>query len=331
MTKLFIKKRYGQVPNDILNNPDLTFKAKWLWWYIQSKPDGWDFSADRIKHDTKDWRDWIKAWLRELEDQWLLIRDRVHKQDWTWEHMYYLLENPVEIEDLPSTDIPSVDNPSINKEYNKKERNNIIEDSSSSKTNNVVNDEIDSFNTDIAKQNKSTRLRSKTVSGEGKLPAKKVRNHLDIVADYEENWIYNIDELASKAVQNEYEMPGLKKLAVVFLDYYSGNKDKLDWKVNIKARFNKFVQTDYHNLLTKKSVWPWIHSVTDEQFLTLMEQWHFRNSTCEFFKKHVRPTLDTQWLNTFNEMISFFRNKDVEWYKWYTFHEWMVKEGKIIA
>ena len=159
----------------------------------------------------------------------------------------------------------------------------------------------------------------------------KVRDHMLIVNEYETEGTYNIDELASKAVVNAYELPGLNSLAIVFLDYYCANKDKLEWKVNIKARFNKFVQTDYHGLLTKKSEWPGIDTVTDEEFLALMEAGHFKTSTCKFYKTKVRPHLDTQWINTFQLMIEFFRNKDIWEKKWLRFKERLVATKKIIG
>ena len=135
----------------------------------------------------------------------------------------------------------------------------------------------------------------------------------------------------SKSVELTYERPGLEKLAVGFLDYYVANKDKLEWKVNIKARFNKFVQSDYHNLLKKKATWPGINEVTDDQFMELLEQWYFRTSSCKFYKDKVRPTLDTQWVNTFNLMVWFFKNKDVGSNSKMTFNEYLIAKGYIIA
>lgn len=67
MAKLNLSHRYGITPNEILNDPRLSFKAKGLYGYIQSKPDGWEFSADKILTQTKDGRDGINAGLNELE------------------------------------------------------------------------------------------------------------------------------------------------------------------------------------------------------------------------------------------------------------------------
>lgn len=57
---------FTQVPNELLYDPRISFKAKGLWAYMSAKPDGWKFSADRISHETKEERKSILAGLREL-------------------------------------------------------------------------------------------------------------------------------------------------------------------------------------------------------------------------------------------------------------------------
>lgn len=59
---------FTQVPNELLYNPDISFKAKGLWAYMSAKPDGWSFSAARIAEETKEERKAIQAGLRELSD-----------------------------------------------------------------------------------------------------------------------------------------------------------------------------------------------------------------------------------------------------------------------
>lgn len=55
------------MPNALLNQSDISLKAKGLFAYIQSKPDGWDFSSERIANDHTDGRDGIRSALKELE------------------------------------------------------------------------------------------------------------------------------------------------------------------------------------------------------------------------------------------------------------------------
>ncbi len=62
------------VANEVLNRPDLSLKAKGLFSYLFSKPDDWDFSADRIVLDMADGRYAILQSLKELEKARLLRR-----------------------------------------------------------------------------------------------------------------------------------------------------------------------------------------------------------------------------------------------------------------
>lgn len=57
---------FTQVPNELLYNPSISFKAKGLWAYMNAKPDGWRFSANRIANETKEKRKAILAGLKEL-------------------------------------------------------------------------------------------------------------------------------------------------------------------------------------------------------------------------------------------------------------------------
>ncbi len=88
--KLLVHNRYWTIPNEILNNPDISFKAKWLWVFIQSKPDWWNFSIERISLQTKDWINSVSNWIKELENQWLLERKKFQNSKWYWEIEYNL-------------------------------------------------------------------------------------------------------------------------------------------------------------------------------------------------------------------------------------------------
>ena len=63
---------WSSTPNDLLNDKNISFKAKGLYAYINSKPDNWDFSIDRMADQTKEGRDSIRAGIKELEEAgWL--------------------------------------------------------------------------------------------------------------------------------------------------------------------------------------------------------------------------------------------------------------------
>ncbi len=65
---------FTQVDNEILNDEKITFKAKGLYAFIYSKPNGWDFSAKRISLQTKEGEDSVQNTLRELESFGYLTR-----------------------------------------------------------------------------------------------------------------------------------------------------------------------------------------------------------------------------------------------------------------
>lgn len=103
MAKLKIRDNFGVTPNSVLNCKTLSFKAKWLFWYLNSKPDWRDFSAERMARDGTDGRDSIRAWLQELESHWLLERKR--KQNIKWQReMEYILKNTIRKADVPKPD-----------------------------------------------------------------------------------------------------------------------------------------------------------------------------------------------------------------------------------
>jgi len=90
MPLIKLTAEYAVVPNHILYNPDLSFRAKGLWVYLNSKPDGWDFSAKRISQDTKESEDTIHKYLTVLCSQGYLERKKLNsgKMD------YVLTDNP---------------------------------------------------------------------------------------------------------------------------------------------------------------------------------------------------------------------------------------------
>lgn len=59
---------FTQVPNGLLYDSNISFKAKGIWAYMSAKPEGWKFSADRIAEETKEERKAILAGLKELSE-----------------------------------------------------------------------------------------------------------------------------------------------------------------------------------------------------------------------------------------------------------------------
>lgn len=85
---------FAQVPNELLVDPRVSMKAKGLWSYIQSKPDDYDFSSERIVEETKDGVDSIKSSLVELEETGYLQRSRQQSGRVDYILIFPKVENP---------------------------------------------------------------------------------------------------------------------------------------------------------------------------------------------------------------------------------------------
>jgi hypothetical protein len=129
MGKLIIKNRYGTIPNDLLNSVDISFKAKGLYAYIQSKPDNWEFSAERIAKQVKEGLPSVVSALKELENFGYLVRKRYQNNKGFWVVDYLLYEIPNEeilYAGIPMQENPNIGNPSniSNIDFSKQEDNN---------------------------------------------------------------------------------------------------------------------------------------------------------------------------------------------------------------
>jgi len=129
MGKLIIKNRYGTIPNDLLNSCKISFKAKGLYAFIQSKPENWEFSAERISKQVKEGLPSVVSALKELETFGYLVRQRYQNNKGFWVVDYLLYEIPTE-ENLhtgnPIKENPNIGKPSnySNQDFSKKDNNN---------------------------------------------------------------------------------------------------------------------------------------------------------------------------------------------------------------
>lgn len=129
MGKLIIKNRYGTIPNDLLNSIHISFKAKGMYAYIQSKPDNWEFSAERISKQVKEGLPSVISALKELENFGYLARNRYQNNKGFWVVDYLLYEIPIEenlIIGKPNKENPNIGKQSNNSniDYSKQEDNN---------------------------------------------------------------------------------------------------------------------------------------------------------------------------------------------------------------
>jgi len=138
MSKLIIKNRYGVIPNHLLNDSDISFKAKGIYAYIQSKPEDWDFSAERISNQTKEGLSSVKSALIELENKGYLNREKHKNSKGFWEIEYILFENPVV--DNPPLDNPPLENPTVENHTNNSKQDYSKKDISKQDISNISND-----------------------------------------------------------------------------------------------------------------------------------------------------------------------------------------------
>lgn len=127
--KLIIKEKFGQTPNSLLNNKNISLKAKGLYGYIQSKPNNWNFSVRNIASQLKEGESSINAGLRELEKIGYLERLK-YQNDKTghWDIDYKLnyepcVENQHKDIKKPCIENPIKENPTTGKSTNKVKKN----------------------------------------------------------------------------------------------------------------------------------------------------------------------------------------------------------------
>lgn len=95
MNKLHIVEKYGITPNSLLNDNNISLKAKGLFGYIQSKPENWSFSVKKIMSQVKDGEKGVRSALKELEENRYLVRKPVKNKEGKWNgYDYFLFQKP---------------------------------------------------------------------------------------------------------------------------------------------------------------------------------------------------------------------------------------------
>lgn len=156
------ERGYVKVYNEIIYEPNLSLKAKGLWAYLYAKPNNWEFSAERIKLESKDGLDSVRTGLIELEQFGLLIRRKYQNNKGHWDYDYEILtipnlENPTAENpslENPTLEKPTVENPTYNKERLKRKNNKINNNKDILSTSNE--DEIS--NTNIVIENNKAKV-----------------------------------------------------------------------------------------------------------------------------------------------------------------------------
>lgn len=82
---------FTQIANCVLNNPKISARAKGIYAYLYSKPDGWDFNYIRIAKDHMEGKNTILKAIKELENAGYLERRKLK----TGRTQYFLTFEPV--------------------------------------------------------------------------------------------------------------------------------------------------------------------------------------------------------------------------------------------
>lgn len=78
MTETIKKFNIGftQVCNEVLTDKSLSLKAKGLYAYLFSKPDGWEFHIDIMKDELQESKAIIRKTIKELIDAGYILREQ---------------------------------------------------------------------------------------------------------------------------------------------------------------------------------------------------------------------------------------------------------------
>jgi len=104
MSKLKIKNKYSTIPNSLLNDKNISLKAKGLFAYLQGKPEHWKFSKDRMVSQLKEGLSSIKSCIKELKEYGYLKTVPIKNEVGKFIGQDYLLD-----------DKPSVGKPTLRK------------------------------------------------------------------------------------------------------------------------------------------------------------------------------------------------------------------------
>jgi len=84
---------FTQIANEVLNNSELSFKAKGIYAFMMSKPDNWNFTIRSMAKQVKDGEDGIRSGLKELRDQGAIVYVKHTNGTGTY-HLQNVVETP---------------------------------------------------------------------------------------------------------------------------------------------------------------------------------------------------------------------------------------------
>ncbi|MBS3903775.1 MAG: hypothetical protein KGZ39_00430 [Simkania sp.] len=107
-------KNYSVINNTILSDVRLSFKAKGVWTYAMSRPDGWTFHISHLATISQDKETAIYSAIKELQDAGYCHKQQIRDEKGKilgFEYVFY--ETPIVKNSLPQPENPDVGNPDV--------------------------------------------------------------------------------------------------------------------------------------------------------------------------------------------------------------------------
>lgn len=143
-----LRGKYTQVDNNVLNEK-ISLKAKWLYAFLCSKPDNWEFSYSWLIFQLKEWEKSIRSAVKELVDLGVLLRITKRKEKWCFKWWDWII-NPTQ-EDLNKYKDPN----GQNRKYPKPE---VPETGSSQNGKDISNTNISNTNINNTKEREQEKI-----------------------------------------------------------------------------------------------------------------------------------------------------------------------------
>jgi hypothetical protein len=69
-----LKKEFGQVPNKLVFDTDISDRARFIFVWMACKPDSWEFIMSNMCHELRLHEDTVRKHLKELIDSGWLVK-----------------------------------------------------------------------------------------------------------------------------------------------------------------------------------------------------------------------------------------------------------------
>lgn len=103
-------RNFTIIPNDVLRDENLTYRARGILCYLLSQPCDWTVSSHRLRREATEGRDAIRAALKELMNAGYLRRDREQDARGLWQTHYTVVAEPWRFDWLSNFPQAFVDN-----------------------------------------------------------------------------------------------------------------------------------------------------------------------------------------------------------------------------